>query len=173
MQLLHMFFLFFQNFCNFTNFHAFHNCSTESACSHQLSFSRPANPSFWQTVSGQSNLYQTWYGVQWFCWVTTRHDFSAKSGFTKNMVTTKFTSTTPIFFYPHPPPIQSYSFCNSESTNRIDRGWTYSCLDINIGFCSLCGSKTRWLYQRTRPRQSVPNSGFHLVGPGLILVNLV
>ena len=25
----------------------------------------------------------------------------------------------------------------------------------------------------TRPRQSVPNSGFHLVGPGLILVNLV
>ena len=26
---------------------------------------------------------------------------------------------------------------------------------------------------KTRPRQSVPNSGFHLVGPGLILVNLV
>ena len=25
----------------------------------------------------------------------------------------------------------------------------------------------------TRPRQSVPNSGFHLVGPGLILVILV
>ena len=25
----------------------------------------------------------------------------------------------------------------------------------------------------TRPRQSVPNSGFHLVGPGLILGNLV
>ena len=27
--------------------------------------------------------------------------------------------------------------------------------------------------QETRPRQSVPNSGFHLVGPGLILVNFV
>ena len=27
--------------------------------------------------------------------------------------------------------------------------------------------------KKTRPRQSVPNSGFHLVGPGLILVNLV
>ena len=26
---------------------------------------------------------------------------------------------------------------------------------------------------KTRPRQSVPNSGFHLVGPGLILVNHV
>ena len=26
---------------------------------------------------------------------------------------------------------------------------------------------------KTRPRQSVPNSGFHLVGPGLILVNPV
>ena len=25
----------------------------------------------------------------------------------------------------------------------------------------------------TRPRQSVPNPGFHLVGPGLILVDLV
>ena len=31
-------------------------------------FSGPGDLSFWQTVVGQSNLYQTWYGVQWFLW---------------------------------------------------------------------------------------------------------
>ena len=85
MQLLHLFVI-FHNFSNFANFHVFCNFSTESACptrSHQLLFSRRGDPSFWQTVGGQSNLHQTWYGVQWFFMITTRHGFSLNSGFTK------------------------------------------------------------------------------------------
>ena len=85
MQLLHLFVI-FHNFSNFANFHVFCNFSTESACptrSHQLLFSRRGDPSFWQTVGGQSNLYQTWYDVHRICCVTTRHGFSLNSGFTK------------------------------------------------------------------------------------------
>ena len=36
-----------------------------------------------------------------------------------------------------------------------------------------CLEDSERINELTRPRQSVPNSGFHLVGPGLILVNLV
>ena len=78
--------LFFQNFGNFANFHVFHDFSTDSACpthSQQLLFSQPGDPSSWQTRGGRSNLYQTWYGHQWFYMITTKHGFSLNSGFTK------------------------------------------------------------------------------------------
>ena len=60
--------------------------STDSACpthSQQLMFSQTCEPSSWQTGGGRSNLYQTWYGHQWFFMITTKHGFSLNSGFTK------------------------------------------------------------------------------------------
>ena len=47
---------------------------TDSACpthSQQLLFSQAGDPCSWQTGGGQSNLYQTWHGLQWFYMITT------------------------------------------------------------------------------------------------------
>ena len=50
---------------------------------HNYCFQDQVTPSFWLTVFGQSNLYQTWYGVQWFSMMTTRHGFSVNLRYTK------------------------------------------------------------------------------------------
>ena len=58
-----------QSFGNFANFDVFHDLSPDSACpthSQQLLFSHLGDPSSSQTGGCLSNLYQTWYGLQWF-----------------------------------------------------------------------------------------------------------
>ena len=49
----------------------------------KLSISQPGDPSSWKTGGGWSNLYQTWYGLQWFDKIVTKHGFSPNSGFMK------------------------------------------------------------------------------------------
>ena len=68
MQLFHLFVI-FSKFRNFANLHVFDDFLTDSACPthfQQLLFSQPGDPPSWQTGGGRSNLYQTWYGLQWF-----------------------------------------------------------------------------------------------------------
>ena len=54
---------------------------------------------------------------------------------------------------------------NDQNNAEFHQWWQAACDTAHLSHMSI--------FIKTRPWQSVPNSGFHLVGPGLILVNLV